>query len=142
MPRTVGVSRDWLFASVNLSSTLPPTHVVRTFAPRVPRIGRAIHPPNFSRDRPGVSIEEIEGRSGRSIEERKLREERQQLPPRSRSTSAGLKPDEDRTLWRIIWRPDEDRARAACSSCSRGRDGSRGCPIIMLIDASAFLSEI
>lgn len=33
----VGVSRDWLFASVKFSSTLPPTHVVRTFAPRVPR---------------------------------------------------------------------------------------------------------
>jgi len=32
----VGVGRDWLFASVKLSSTLPPTHVVRTFAPRVP----------------------------------------------------------------------------------------------------------
>jgi len=31
----VGVGRDWLFANVKLSSTLPPTHVVRTFAPRV-----------------------------------------------------------------------------------------------------------
>ena len=32
------MSRDWLFASVKFSSsTLPPTHVVRTFAPRVPR---------------------------------------------------------------------------------------------------------
>lgn len=34
----VGVGQDWLFANVKLSSTLPPTHVVRTFAPRVLRI--------------------------------------------------------------------------------------------------------
>lgn len=34
----VGVSQDWLFANVKLTSTLPPTHVVRTFAPRVLRL--------------------------------------------------------------------------------------------------------
>lgn len=44
----VGVSRDWLFASVKLSSTLPPTHVVRTFAPRV--AARAENRPQFSRE--------------------------------------------------------------------------------------------
>lgn len=44
----VGVSRDWLFASVKLSSTLPPTHVVRTFAPRV--APRAENRPQFSRE--------------------------------------------------------------------------------------------
>lgn len=37
MRREWGWNRDWLFASVKLSSTLPPTHVVRTFAPRVLR---------------------------------------------------------------------------------------------------------
>lgn len=35
---TVGMSRDWLFTNVKLSSTLPPTHVVHTFAPRVLRL--------------------------------------------------------------------------------------------------------
>lgn len=37
MCRGVGKRQDWLFANVKLSSTLPPTHVVRTFAPRVLR---------------------------------------------------------------------------------------------------------
>lgn len=40
---TVGVRQDWLFADVKLSSTLPPTHVVRTFAPRVLRRTRTLN---------------------------------------------------------------------------------------------------
>lgn len=41
------MSRDWLFVSVKLSSTLLPTHVVRTFAPRAPRTENR---PQFSRE--------------------------------------------------------------------------------------------
>lgn len=36
-----GDRQDWLFRNVKLSSTLPPTHVVRTFVPRVSSIERS-----------------------------------------------------------------------------------------------------
>lgn len=144
------MSRDWLFVSVKLSSTLLPTHVVRTFAPRAPRTENR---PQFSREsradrcfRSSIrGKREDRERSGR-ISGRKSGETTFLVRDRAFRISIvdvgrswrpgrqqeGLKP---RVEWLDGLSPDEDRARA---NCSRGRSGWRGCPIILLIDASAF----